>query len=512
MASRDDKDTAMDGLLRRSFAGGTRDDVRDWAKECPSAETLAAYYERTLDDAERARYEVHFSTCGRCREQLAVLLRADESVSSGAAGKTAGGWSWFTNQWWLVPVAGTLVIGAVVYFGVMPRMHKFAATQAEVAMSKAEPPTDRNVAPPPVPKAAPAAAPLASDMERLKAQTEEVTRSAVNRKKARTQISGKSSEQPQATDTNSNIEKDEAKAGGVPEQPARTARGATTATRAGTPTTAPARTATGAAGARHAVRGGFGSGRASSAPVSPAAKGAAPAAPGEAAQPQISQQSQAVEVTGAAPPVNTPSPTAPPAPTDVQEKYSDADKQDAKKAQELPPSRTAADGVDQPTSRVLARTKKEADEATPGQPNAASKSKPGARMLKAQPAAATLTVAHAEAKVISSPDSQSLWRIAEGGFVEHSENGGTSWTGTQPAPDAQWTAGSAPAARTCWFVGRGGMIVVTTDAVHWKIVPPPSPADFADVTATNGREAVVTTADGRKFSTHSAGKTWQQTP
>lgn len=123
-------------------------------------------------------------------------------------------------------------------------------------------------------------------------------------------------------------------------------------------------------------------------------------------------------------------------------------------------------------------------------------------------------LAHAEPKVIISPDPQSQWRPAEGGFVEHTENGGTSWTGAQPVPDApiEWKAGSSPAARTCWMVGQGGVIVVTTDALHWKVVPPPAPVELTDVNATTGRDAVVTSADGKKYATHNAGKTWQVVP
>lgn len=509
MARRDDKDTAMDGLLRRSFAADAREDAGGGisggapagaTKECPSAETLAAYYERTLDDAERARYELHFSTCGRCREQLAALVRADESVS-GAGARHASGWSWFTNQWWLAPVAGTLAIVAVVYFGAATRRH---ASPPQVAMRKVEPPTDTNVAPPPVPKAAPAAAPLASDVERLKRQTGEAAGDkAEAKKKAPAAASAKAGEQPRVQSANGSVESAEAKPAVAQSQSAGAARATTTAR---------ASTATRTAGAGRAVQGGFAGGRAQfTPPVSSAAKAAAPVAPRRAAPAQIPPQTEAVDVTAAAPAVNAQGPAPPPAPTEVQETYSDADKQNATSAQELSRSRTAAGGVDQPTSRVLARTEKEADEVAPAKPNAASKSKTGAPALKAQPAAA-LTVARPETKIISSPDSQSQWRIAEGGFVEHSENGGNTWTGTEPAPDAQWTAGSSPAARTCWFVGRNGLIVVTTDAMHWKIVAPPVQADFADVTATSGRDATVTTADGRKFSTRNAGKSWQAVP
>lgn len=460
MARRGDKDTAMDGLLRRSFAAGVRGDVTE---ECPSAEALAAYYDGTSDKAQHARYELHFSQCVRCRQQLVALVRADESADAAAA-KRAGAWSWFTHQWWLVPVAGTLVIAAFVYIGFMPRFRRLASRPgSEMALSKKEPATDTGVAPPPVPKTAPAAVPLASDLARLKAETKQALQDKVEAKK---------------------------------NAPAAGAKSATATARTGT--------ATGVGRASNAVQSsGSGAG------VAGRLAGDAPAnaAPSAKARPQIPSQTEAVEVTSEAPALASAAPAAPaPAPPpEMQETNSDVNKQDAKDAQELPRSRTAAGGVGRPTSRVLAQTE---------EGNAVAKSKPGGQKVAvaSAPVAAALTKARSDTKVITSPDLQSQWRIAEGGFVEHTENGGSTWTGVEPAPDARLTAGSAPAARTCWFVGRNGMILVTTDAVHWKIVPPPIQADFADVTAINGREAIVTTADSRKFSTRNAGKSWRQVP
>src|SRR5262249_59634950 len=48
--------------------------------DCPSAEVIAAYYERSLNEEERARCEKHYSECERCQETLAALLRAAPDV------------------------------------------------------------------------------------------------------------------------------------------------------------------------------------------------------------------------------------------------------------------------------------------------------------------------------------------------------------------------------------------------------------------------------------------------
>src|ERR1700675_1074995 len=74
MPARDD-DQAMEGLLRRSLA-------RDAAKagECPDADILAAYYERSLDADEAAGYEQHIAQCSLCREHLAAFVRAESEL------------------------------------------------------------------------------------------------------------------------------------------------------------------------------------------------------------------------------------------------------------------------------------------------------------------------------------------------------------------------------------------------------------------------------------------------
>ena len=43
------------------------------AVECPDAEVIAAYHEKSLQPDEIARWENHFATCTRCRKVLQVL-------------------------------------------------------------------------------------------------------------------------------------------------------------------------------------------------------------------------------------------------------------------------------------------------------------------------------------------------------------------------------------------------------------------------------------------------------
>jgi hypothetical protein len=114
--------------------------------------------------------------------------------------------------------------------------------------------------------------------------------------------------------------------------------------------------------------------------------------------------------------------------------------------------------------------------------------------------------------LIRTPDAKILWRLASGGFVERSEDGGATWHGQLPNVNARLVAGFAPSATVCWLVGDNGTILLTTDAVHWRTVPPPERADFAAVTALDADSAIITVADGRKFITNNRGRNWAPAP
>lgn len=83
-----------------------------------------------------------------------------------------------------------------------------------------------------------------------------------------------------------------------------------------------------------------------------------------------------------------------------------------------------------------------------------------------------------------------------------------------PAPPsdiaAQITAASAPSADVCWVVGRGGVVLRSTDHETWQRVNIPQAPDLSAISATNARTATVTAADGRTFSTVDGGMSWNQ--
>jgi hypothetical protein len=79
-----------------------------------------------------------------------------------------------------------------------------------------------------------------------------------------------------------------------------------------------------------------------------------------------------------------------------------------------------------------------------------------------------------------------------------------------PPAGIEVTNQSAPSDSVCWFVGRAGLVLLTTDAgTTFTRVDLPEPLDVVSVSATDGRNATVTTADGRRFRTEDGGRLWR---
>jgi hypothetical protein len=161
MASRDknrDKDKPAADLLRRSLAApagapGSGVDA------CPDPEILAAYAERSLDAGEASRWNLHFSQCARCREQLAVLIRSVPPTGAAAEKPSrAPGRAW-TADWdwrWIAPATAMVLFVAVVALFRPP--HK-PAEQSLVAMNQPAAPPAAST--PAIATAAPESAPAA---------------------------------------------------------------------------------------------------------------------------------------------------------------------------------------------------------------------------------------------------------------------------------------------------------------------------------------------------------------
>ena len=145
---------------------------------------------------------------------------------------------------------------------------------------------------------------------------------------------------------------------------------------------------------------------------------------------------------------------------------------------------------------------------------------PRARVAGGIDAAAATPVA-AGVEVVS-PDPKFRWRV-RGATIERSIDAGVNWTvqsvaatplsfatpNSAGAP-ATWTAGSSPSPDVCWIVGRRGMALLSIDGRTWQMRRLPLTVDLTAVDAIDAKTAVVTTADGRQFSTSDAGTSWAQ--
>ena len=132
------------------------------AEECPDAELIAAYHEKSLQPDEIARCENHFAVCGRCRKILAVLAAAVEAplseqevahlgeLTAAARARVAVprpaqrahpiALGWRTR--WLAPVLGVAAVLAV-WFAMRPPWRTAEITPSDTLIAqapKSEPP------------------------------------------------------------------------------------------------------------------------------------------------------------------------------------------------------------------------------------------------------------------------------------------------------------------------------------------------------------------------------------
>ncbi|MGA8221431.1 MAG: YCF48-related protein [Candidatus Acidiferrales bacterium] len=464
MPARDD-DKAMDGLLRRSLA-------RDAANrgECPDPDILAAYYERSLHADEAAGYEQHIAQCTRCREHLAVLLRAESAVEVPAEqavvaaaalaprAKPAGPatiseaerprHSWIFGWRWLAPAAAVIIFAVFVYTRIAPRESNTLLSKNEVVVSKPE------------------AVPLAAPAQNLSAPAEsvQVQRAAPPKPPA----AQKSNAAPPPTPAKVQAPPP------PPSQPQSSTYAENVQPKAAAPSGARrSSTASGFVGGSMVRGRGAGAGVATQ--RQPAVGAAAPAREESRNSEQPAAAPPARAVTHAAPAPSTPQPT-------------EAEK-------EAPPPDSSAQ-----YSRVYPAEKKTDKPATADSSAAAETSSVAERV---QTAGSTLSVA-----VVAGMGP--LYRITSDGLVERSNDGGANWQQEHLKTNAPIVGLSAPSGKICWLVGRGGTILLTKNGKSWKKISSPVGIDLIGVTAEDARSATVTAIDGRKFSTVDGGKNWEQ--
>jgi hypothetical protein len=446
MAPRDD-DKAIDGLLRRSLAR-----EQGAGGPCPELDVLAAYFERTLDADEMASHELHFSQCARCREQLALILRAKTLVEipaaqvlavaaaaaprfkAASAAASAPGSQKRTGirvlDWrWLAPVAAAIVVVVFLYLRDTSRVASLRPPSAEVAMSRHADVPQPGVADTQSGTQPLTPLPAAPHAEQL--QSPKMTNNGAAKPAQRP--NEKESDLPSNARAEYQLRDD-----------LRKRAEANTAT-------AMERTASPETGASSTAK------KASNDSAQTVEQPAAIPAPPPPSLPQLGAIAGGAGAGGVAAQNGTTSAT---------------------------------------TSTVM--SKKAQTPKTAGAP-AADKLAVTSQLMEAKSAAT----------VIQTPDAGVQYRIAGAGAVERSQDGGTTWQGQFLNSNARILAGAAPSKNVCWLVGRAGTILLSTDGMKWNAISPPTLADFVEIVATDGASATVTAADGRKFSTVDGGNTWK---
>jgi photosystem II stability/assembly factor-like uncharacterized protein len=119
------------------------------------------------------------------------------------------------------------------------------------------------------------------------------------------------------------------------------------------------------------------------------------------------------------------------------------------------------------------------------------------------------TVARATVPVrIASPDPNIAWRIEPRGGISRTNDGGASWVLQLKPTGTDLLAGAAPSTQVAWIGGRRGTLWLTVDGARWQKLSSPGPQDIVAIVADDERQAVVLTADSKRYRTSDSGRTW----
>jgi photosystem II stability/assembly factor-like uncharacterized protein len=492
MAAREDE-KAIAGLLRRSLAQDTGAVAGPGSGEnCPKPEILAAYFDHALDAQETARYDLHFSRCSHCREQLAAMARAGGvGDAAAAAEKTAGAWAWLAGSAWLMPASAVLV-ALLAITGIALRIRKPVATANEIAMSRPDalPPANSAPVTAPAPQTNSASSPetalssgAASSAPRAM-DSIAVPPSAPSGSAASRELGARL---PSHTVSRANS----AVRGGAFSSPGAGLGAKSSAAPAMQPQASPGM-----------MRGAMRAGSAGNASGASGSGGEGSGSGGGVGAGAVNSADQTVTVTEAAPSLDA----ADAAKVIPEKKEEDSVKRDAAVSAEVAPQPNARKARSAATTSGAGA----AGAAAPAQSAkamnlAANQTMEAAALARLQQAQISSNLMNLQ---IQTPDPKILWMITGADAIEKSGDGGATWKLEYLETHARIIAGSAPSVKICWLVGEGGTILRTTNGAHWKTIKPPEETEFVRVEATDALTATVTTLDGRKFSTSDGGKSW----
>jgi len=457
-----DTEKAFERLLARTL----RESLKPGGADCPAPDTLAAYADHQLSDAEASRWELHFSQCARCQHALGALAMtevepvADLAVAAAAAAPQAAAKSAvpsilsapekdiqtprrFWNWRWLAPALATAAVVAL-WVAVRPAPHVVKAPTASQPAAEAQNQIAQNN-PQPAPEA-------------------EVPSDRGAEKQAATGGSTPAAPAPRAgTGAAAREESPEsANAKKTAPAPAKPGRGVDTFA-----AEAPQRKAAPAARPRDAL-----------------ADQESRADQGVAGRRKEADKSQAISGAPGGPAGTATTAATPPAPRTSDGKLAGG---------------TAGLGGLAPPSTGAAK-KKAGDEVS---------------ALEVQPATPQRGFTMSETAllkppvIIDPPTGSVRWRVGAGGAIAHSRNAGRTWEAQTSNVQADLLAGSAPSEIVCWVVGREGTILRTIDGEHWEKISSPARADWIGVQAKDALHASVFAAGHKRYDTEDGGRTWR---
>jgi hypothetical protein len=130
--------------------------------------------------------------------------------------------------------------------------------------------------------------------------------------------------------------------------------------------------------------------------------------------------------------------------------------------------------------------------------------------------------------VFASPDGKAFWRIGVSGRIERSTDQGNNWQVQPSGVSTDLLTGVALSDQVAWVIGRGGILLRTTDGKGWQRVATPgsssternlagspgagaapAPLQWTQVSATDALHATITSVDSKRFATANGGITWK---
>jgi putative zinc finger protein len=142
----------LDAILRRAM----HQPPGAATPECADAESLAAYWDKSISAADRDRLETHLGGCARCLAQLAAIARAIESARDA---KSASEVPWYRRWRIAIPAIAVAAVVVVVFIAMRRPAIEESRTDQLAAMAKREAPVAELAAKPPLAPAVPATAP-----------------------------------------------------------------------------------------------------------------------------------------------------------------------------------------------------------------------------------------------------------------------------------------------------------------------------------------------------------------